>query len=93
MMKNRGKIYCFRADYYRSKTFDEGQIPDWLTLEVNWQGYRISTVPWVADVARALGLINVEDTAEDWKKYLESLGLQQVMPICCEEFFEDKLLC
>lgn len=92
-MKTRGKIYCFRADYYKSKTFDQSQVPEWLTLDVNWQGYRISTVPWVADVARILGLITIEDTTEDWKQYLESLGLKEVIPIGCEEFFEDKLLC
>ncbi|WP_368665960.1 hypothetical protein [Aphanothece sacrum] len=56
-MINTGNIYCFQADYKASTNFDEHSIPDWLSLEINWQGYCISTVPWVADVARVLGIL------------------------------------
>jgi hypothetical protein len=89
-MASPSQIFCFRANY-PSKNFDENFSPDWLTVTTNWQGYRISTVPWIADVARILGLLDVEDTPEAWKTYLESLGLQDIKSLCCEEFFEDRL--
>ena len=91
-MGKHNQIYCFRADYDLSNDFDESKIPDWLSLDVNWQGYRISTVPWVADVARVLGLLSIEgDTPEAWMSYLESLGLRDVIQVTCEDLFEDKL--
>ncbi len=90
-MTQKGKIYCFQADYQASTNFDETRIPDWLSLNVNWQGYCISTVPWVADVARILGILPIEDTPEEWINYLESLGLKGVTQKCCEAFFEDRL--
>ena len=92
-MTKKGQIYCFQADYKESTNFDEHSIPDWLSLNVNWQGYCISTVPWVADVARVLGLLPIEDTPEAWVSYLESLGLRGVTPMCCEVFFENRLYC
>lgn len=90
-MPKYGQIYCFRANYHLSTDFDERTIPDWLSLEVDWQGYKISTVPWVADVARVLGLLSIEDRPDAWISYLESLGLKEVVPLCCEKLFEDKL--
>ena len=90
-MASKSLIYCFRADYSLSTYFDKDRVPDWLSLEVNWQGYRISTVPWVADVAKVLGILEVEDTPESWLSYLENLGFKQVFQVHCEEFFEDKL--
>ncbi len=91
-MQKYNQIYCFRADYDLSTDFDESKIPDWLSLDVNWQGYRISTVPWVADVARSLGLLLLDrDTPEAWISYLESLGLRGVIQVTCEDLFEDKL--
>lgn len=88
-----GKIYCFRASYELSIEFDEGAVPEWLSVGVNWQGYRISTLPWIADVARALGIIELENTPLGWISYLESLGLKDVIQVTCEDMFEDKLYC
>ncbi|MGB3240599.1 MAG: hypothetical protein WBB29_20070 [Geitlerinemataceae cyanobacterium] len=90
-MRNCGKIYCFLASWERSTDFDSRHVPDWLELGVNWQGYRISTVPWVADVARVMGLLPIEDTLEEWIFHLESLGLREVTPVCCQDFYEDRL--
>ena len=86
-----GSIYCFRANYELSTNFDPDRIPDWLSLGTNWQGYRISTVPWVADVARVLGALNIEDTPEAWVSHLESLGLKEVCQVGCEDLYEDTL--
>lgn len=82
-------IYCFRASYEKSK-FDRYSVPDWLTVEADWQGYMISTVPWVADVAVVLGLLPFELSVENWQTYLESLGFKEVVPVCCERMFKDK---
>lgn len=90
-MRKCGKIYCFLASWEHSADFDNLCVPDWLELGVNWQGYRISTVPWVADVARVMGLLPMEDTLEGWISHLESLGLQDVKPMCCEDFYEARL--
>ena len=92
-MASKSPIYCFKAAYSLSTYCDKDQVPDWLSLEVNWQGYRISTVPWVADVAKVLGILEVEDTPEGWLSYLENLGFKKVTQVHCEEFFEDKLYC
>lgn len=89
-MTKRNPIYCFRAEYHNSTNFNKQQVPDWLSLEVNWQGYRICTVPWVADVARVLGILEVEDTPEGWLLHLKSLGFKGVTPMCCEDFFEER---
>lgn len=86
------RIYCFQADYLGSQQFNPQEIPAWLSLEVNWQGYRIHTLPWVADVARVLGLLAIEDTSQGWQDYLESLGLAKIRLMDSEEFFEDKSL-
>ena len=86
------RIYCFQADYLASQQFNPQEIPAWLSLEVNWQGYRIHTLPWVADVARVLGLLAIEDTPQGWQDYLESLGLAKIRLMDSEEFFEDKSL-
>ncbi len=92
-MGSHSKIYCFRASYELSNDFDQSTVPDWLSLDVNWQGYTISTVPWIADVARLLGVLPIEDTPEGWISYLESLGLKGVIQVSCEDLFEDKLYC
>lgn len=88
---SNSKIYCFRASYELSTNFDPGRMPDWLSLASNWHGYRISTVPWVADVARVLGALDIEDTPEAWMSHLETLGLQDVCHVGCEDFFQDTL--
>jgi hypothetical protein len=90
-MTQNGIIYCFYADYQISKPLKHTHYPDWLTVETNWQGYRITTVPWVADVARLLGILPIDDTQEGWQIYLEQLGFHKVTPVCCEVFYEDKL--
>lgn len=92
-MPKSSQIYCFRASYAKSRTFDPKAVPEWLTLSENWQGYRISTLPWVADVARILGQLHVEDTPEAWRTYLEDLGFQEVTFVAGEDFFEDTLYC
>jgi hypothetical protein len=87
------RIHCFRANYKLSIDFNCNAIPDWLSLEENWQGYKISTVPWVADAARVLGILAIQDTPEEWIAHLESLGLKEITPIACEDFFEEKFYC
>ena len=91
MMFNSSKIYCFRASWELSSPIRKHTIPDWLSVESNWQGYTIWTVPWIADVARVLGALEIEDSSEAWKSYLESLGFQNVTPVFGEDLFEDKL--
>ncbi|ERT06960.1 hypothetical protein M595_3109 [Lyngbya aestuarii BL J] len=92
-MSNLSKIYCFRASYEASIDLDINNLPDWLSVAINWQGYRISTLPWIANVARLLGNLNIEDHPTSWKSYLESLGFRNVTPISCEDFHEDTLYC
>ncbi len=85
------QIYCFRANYKLSTKFDESLVPAWLSLEVDSQGYKISTIPEVASVARVLGNLEIEkDTVDEWIYYLESLGLKDVCQVACEEWFEDR---
>lgn len=84
------KIYCFRANYQLSSYFNESTVPDWLHLDMDWQGYKILTVPEVAEVARILGLLEIEDTPSEWISYLESLGLKGVTHVVDEEIFESK---
>jgi hypothetical protein len=85
------KIYCFRANYELSTKFEECLAPAWLSLETDSQGYKISTIPEVASVARVLGNLEIEeDTADEWIYYLESLGLKGVCQVACEEWFEDR---
>ncbi|MGC9503088.1 hypothetical protein [Baaleninema sp.] len=83
-------IFCFRAESVRSN-FDENQLPDWLEVRANWQGYRVATQPWVADVAREIGLLLADDTPDDWIRHLESLGLQEIRQISCQDYYEDTL--
>lgn len=91
-MGKQSSIYCFRADYDLSRNFDRASIPDWLSIDVNWRGYNISTLPWIADVAKVLGLLPLaEDTPEAWINYLESLGFRGIESVCCEVMLEDKL--
>ena len=75
-----------------SQTFDRQQLPDWLSLEANWQGYKISTIPWIAEVAQVLGILDLEaDTPEGWISYLQSLGLRGITQMSSEDFFESRL--
>ena len=91
-MSKSSRIHCFRASYSISTPQFEGdKIPDWLSIETNWQGYKISTLPWVADVARALGILAIEDSTIDWIEYLESIGFKDLVPVCCDDLFEDRL--
>ncbi len=90
-MTKKGAIYCFYADYQESEPLNKAKVPEWLNIEANWRGYRIMTLPWIADVASILGLLTFENTQEAWKDYLETLGFQKVTPVCCETFYEDKL--
>ncbi|NJK37223.1 MAG: hypothetical protein HC835_18580 [Oscillatoriales cyanobacterium RM2_1_1] len=90
-MAKLSRIYCFRADYGRSPNLHQADFPDWLKVATNWQGYRISTLPWIADVAQVLGILQVENTASGWQIYLENLGFQGVILIPCEDLFEDTL--
>lgn len=87
---SNSKIYCFRADYKLSTNFDERTVPDWLCLEADCQGYKLLTVPEVADVARVLGALAIQDTADEWISHLESLGFKDVHQVTCEEWFEDR---
>lgn len=84
------QIYCFRASYELSKHFNEQSVPGWLCLGTDWQGYTVCTVPEVVDVARVLGVLEIEDTPSEWISHLESLGLRNITPIACEEMFEAK---
>lgn len=90
-MPNTNCMYCFRANY--DPNFDPNKVPAWLSIEENWRGYKITTLPWIADVARVLDLLPIDNTIEEWIKHLESLGLQEIESVCCEELFEDTLYC
>jgi hypothetical protein len=92
-MAQSSKIYCFRASYQRSTQITPQTLPDWISVSVNWQGYRISTNPWIASVAQVLGTLELEDTALGWQVYLESLGFKEVNLVGCEDLFEDTLYC
>jgi hypothetical protein len=90
-MNQPKQIYYFRADWKLSHTFNKHQVPDWLSLEVNWQGYKISTIPWIAEVAQLLGILTLqEDTPESWIAYLESLGLRGITQVSYKDFFESR---
>lgn len=84
------KISCFRASYQLSTYFNESTVPAWLHLDMDWQGYKILTVPEVANVARILGLLEIDDTPSEWISHLESLGLKDVTHVVGEEIFESK---
>ena len=90
-MSKNSQIYCFRASGELSNQFDLNIIPDWICVEIDWQGYKISTVPWIADVAQTMDILNIENTPHGWIIYLENLGFQDVQHISCEDMFEDKL--
>lgn len=92
-MRTLSKIYCFRANYELSTDFDDRAVPQWLCARANWQGYAISTIPWIADVVKVLGILEVEGTPEGWISYLQSLGLKEVTQVTCEDLFEDNLYC
>ncbi|MFB2983382.1 hypothetical protein [Microseira sp. BLCC-F43] len=88
---SKGQIYCFRASCEGSNKFNNGNVPGWLCLGVNWQGYMLWTVPEVVDVARLLGALEFEeDTPSEWISHLESLGFKDITPVCCEEMFESR---
>lgn len=90
-MAKNSQIYCFRATWELSNKLDLNTIPDWLCIEIDWQGYKISTVPWIADVAQVMGILNIQNNSSGWISYLESLGFQDVKQVPCENMFEDKL--
>jgi hypothetical protein len=71
------QIYCFQADYLASQQFNPQEIPAWLSLEVNWQGYQIHTLPWVADVARVLGLLAIRRYPASMARLFRKLGISQ----------------
>lgn len=87
---SNGQIHCFRASYERSTNFNEQNLPCWLCLRADWQGYKLWTVPEVVDVARLLGALEIEDSPSEWISHLESLGLKDITPVCCEEMFESR---
>ena len=89
-MSKKESMYCFRASWKLSTNFDPQNLPDWLSLDTDWQGYKISTLPWIASVARVVGALEIEDTPTEWISYLESLGLREIKQVSCEEMFEDK---
>ena len=89
-MSKKESMYCFRASWKLSTNFDPQNLPDWLSLDTDWQGYKISTLPWIASVARVVGALEIEDTPAEWISYLESLGLREIKQVSCEEMFEDK---
>ena len=90
-MSRNSQIYCFRAAWKLSDKLDLNIIPDWLYVETDWQGYKISTVPWIADVALVMGILDIENTSSGWISYLESIGFLDVKQVDCEDMFEDKL--
>ena len=90
-MPKNTPIYCFRATCKSETKFDTNMIPEWICVETNWQGYKISTVPWIADVAQAIGILNIENTPYGWMLYLKKFGFQDVKQVSCEDMFEEKL--
>ncbi|GAB4243389.1 MAG: hypothetical protein Kow0049_32940 [Stanieria sp.] len=90
-MPSKSQVYCFRASY--DIKLDKSTLPPWLAVDENWLGYRIQTLPWIVDVAKVLDLLVIDDSVEEWIFYLENLGLKEVTPVCCEDFFTDSLYC
>jgi len=90
-MKKNTPIYCFRATCKLANNFDVNVIPEWISVESDWQGYKISTVPWIANVAQVIGLLNIEDSPDGWISYLKKIGFQDIRQVSCEDMFEEKL--
>lgn len=90
-MEKNTPIYCFRATCKLPTNFDSNTIPEWISVESDWQGYKISTVPWIASVAQVIGLLNIENSPYGWVSYLQKIGFQDVKQVSCEDMFEEKL--
>ena len=78
---------CFRANGEP----DLNAIPEWLSVELSLDNrkpsYEVWVVPWIADVAIALGTLDLDGSVEAWIAYLESLGFADVVQVSCFEFF------
>lgn len=80
--------FCFRAN---GKPNLEA-MPDWLTVEYSLAAkeprfYAMWIVPWIAEVAIAVGTLELDGTLEGWIAHLESLGFDDVVQVSCCEFF------
>jgi hypothetical protein len=78
---------CFRANGEP----DLNAIPEWLSVELSLDTrkltYEVWVVSWIADVAIALGTLELDGSVEGWIAYLESLGFADVEQVSCFEFF------
>lgn len=79
---------CFRA---KGKP-NLNAIPEWLSVEVSFDAreprlYGVWIVPWIAEVAIALGTLELDESVEAWINYLQRLGFEDVVQVSCLEFF------
>lgn len=78
---------CFRANGEP----DLNAIPEWVSVELSLHtrkpNYEVWVVPWIADVAIALGTLQLDGSVEAWIAHLQSLGFEDVVQVPCFEFF------
>ena len=79
---------CFKAN---GKP-DLEAMPDWLAVEYSFAAneplfYSVWVVPWIGEVAIALGALDLDGSVAGWIAHLESLGFDDVVQVSCCEFF------
>jgi len=82
---------CFRAN----GELGENAMPEWLSVEFSFEAlkprcYSIWVIPWIAEVAQALGVLELDGSVEGWIAHLQSLGFFDVVPVSCFEFFSPR---
>lgn len=81
---------CFRANGIELKV-----IPKWLSVEYFFDAqeprfYNVWVVPWISEVALALGTLELDGSVVGWIAHLESLGFDDVVQVSCFEFFSPR---
>ena len=79
---------CFKAN---GKP-DLEAMPEWLAVEYSFAAneprfYSVWVVPWIGEVAIALGALDLDGSVAGWIAHLESLGFDDVVQVSCCEFF------
>lgn len=79
---------CFRGN---GKP-DLEAMPEWLAVEYSFAAneprfYSVWVVPWIGEVAIALGTLDLDGSVAGWIAHLESLGFDDVVQVSCCEFF------
>ena len=79
---------CFKAN---GKP-DLEAMPEWLAVEYSFAAneprfYSVWVVPWIGEVAIALGTLDLDGSVAGWIAHLENLGFDDVVQVSCCEFF------